>query len=134
MTADPLTLVRGVHFAATMLASGTIGFIVLVGEPAASAARFTGFATLRRQLTVLVWLALTVAVLSGIVWAMENPNRGVVEPDEMDFRRCLEIQLPYLGPVKGYYTDWTPLQGFDGLFGNPPDKRDPWQFSNILVP
>ena len=27
----------------------------------------------------------------------------------MDFRRCLEIQLPYLGPVKGFYTDWTPL-------------------------
>ena len=29
----------------------------------------------------------------------------------MDFRRCLEVQMPYLGPVIGAYTDWTPLDG-----------------------
>ena len=51
------------------------------------------------------------AVLAGMVWALENPQAGIVEADEMDFRRCLEIQTPYLGPVKGYYTDWTPLDG-----------------------
>lgn len=34
----------------------------------------------------------------------------------MDYRRCLEIQKPYLGTVKGYYTDWTPLDGRPGLF------------------
>jgi hypothetical protein len=45
-----------------------------------------------------------------MVWALENPNAGIVEADEMDFRRCLEIQMPYLGPVKGFYTDWTPLR------------------------
>ena len=36
--------------------------------------------------------------------------------EELDFNRCLEIQQPYLGPVKGYYTDWTPLDGRPGLF------------------
>ena len=56
------------------------------------------------------------AVLAGMVWALENPNAGIVEADEMDFRRCLEIQMPYLGPVKGYYTDWTPLTDRPGLF------------------
>ena len=56
------------------------------------------------------------AVLAGMVWALENPNEGIVEADEMDFRRCLEIQLPYLGPVKGFYTDWTPLTDRPGLF------------------
>ncbi|MBL0898384.1 MAG: homospermidine synthase, partial [Reyranella sp.] len=35
-------------------------------------------------------------VLSGIVWALENPDRGVVEADEMDFARNLEICMPYL--------------------------------------
>ena len=49
------------------------------------------------------------AVLAGMVWALENPTAGIVEADEMDFHRCLDIQRPYLGPVKGYYTDWTPL-------------------------
>ena len=56
-------------------------------------------------------LQVTSAVLAGMVWALENPNEGIVEADEMDFDRCLEIQMPYLGPVKGYYTDWTPLVG-----------------------
>ena len=54
-------------------------------------------------------LQVTSAVLAGIVWMLENPDRGLVEADEMDFRRCLEIQRPYLGPVFGAYTDWTPL-------------------------
>src|SRR5258708_39243494 len=49
--------------------------------------------------------------LSGAGWAMENSNLGVVEPDEMDFRRCLEICMPDLGPGAGGDTDWAPLHG-----------------------
>lgn len=78
-------------------------------------------------------LQVTSAVLAGMVWAIENPNAGIVEADEMDFRRCLEVQLPYLGPVKGYYTDWTPLTDRPGLFPEDIDTSDPWQFRNILV-
>ena len=73
------------------------------------------------------------AVLAGMVWALENPEAGIVEADEMDFRRCLEIQMPYLGPVKGFYTDWTPLDDRPGLFPEDIDTGDPWQFRNILV-
>jgi copper resistance protein D len=65
VTIDPLILARGAHFAATLLAAGTTGFIWLVAEPAASK---PGFATLHRQLIVWVWLALAVAVISGAVW------------------------------------------------------------------
>src|SRR5690606_12613981 len=54
-------------------------------------------------------LQVTVSVLAGMVWAMENPARGIVEPDEMDHERILEIAMPYLGPVAGFYTDWTPI-------------------------
>ncbi len=73
------------------------------------------------------------AVLAGMVWALENPQAGIVETDEMDFRRCLDVQRPYLGPVKGYYTDWTPLAGRPGLFAEDIDPEDPWQFRNVLV-
>ncbi|MEX0404106.1 homospermidine synthase [Aquibium sp. LZ166] len=73
------------------------------------------------------------AVLAGMVWALENPEAGIVETDEMDYRRCLEVQMPYLGPVNGYYTDWTPLDGRPGLFPEDLDTKDPWQFRNILV-
>ncbi len=78
-------------------------------------------------------LQVTSAVLAGMVWALENPTAGIVEADEMDFRRCLEIQLPYLGPVIGTYTDWTPLTERPSLFPENIDKRDPWQFKNVLV-
>jgi homospermidine synthase len=78
-------------------------------------------------------LQVTSAVLAGVVWALEHPEAGIVETDEMDFRRCLEIQLPYLGPVRGYYTDWTPLTDRPGLFPEDVDPSDPWQFRNVLV-
>ena len=78
-------------------------------------------------------LQVTSAVLAGMVWALENPEAGIVEADEVDFRRCLEIQTPYLGPVNGFYTDWTPLDGRPGFFPEDIDPSDPWQFRNVLV-
>jgi homospermidine synthase len=78
-------------------------------------------------------LQVTVAVLAGMIWAMENPNRGLVEPDDMDFERPLEICMPYLGAVVGKYTDWTPLQQRGELFAEDLDRSDPWQFKNIRV-
>ncbi|HEV2570183.1 MAG TPA: homospermidine synthase [Beijerinckiaceae bacterium] len=78
-------------------------------------------------------MQVTSAVLAGMVWALENPTAGIVEADEMDYRRCLEVQLPYLGPVVGVYTDWTPLEGRPGFFPEDIDTSDPWQFRNVLV-
>ena len=78
-------------------------------------------------------LQVSSAVLAGMVWALENPKAGIVEADEMDFRRCLEVQRPYLGPVVGVYTDWNPLVDRPGFFPEDIDTKDPWQFRNILV-
>ncbi|HRI77451.1 MAG TPA: homospermidine synthase [Alphaproteobacteria bacterium] len=78
-------------------------------------------------------LQVTSAVLAGMVWALENPEAGIVETDEMDYQRCLDIQKQYLGKMAGYYTDWTPLQNRPGLFAEDIDESDPWQFRNILV-
>ncbi len=76
---------------------------------------------------------MTSAVLAGMVWALENPKAGIVEADEMDYRRCLEVQRPYLGPVNGYYTDWTPLDGPPRPLPRGHRRDDPWQFRNMLV-
>lgn len=78
-------------------------------------------------------LQVTSAILAGMVWALENPQAGIVEADDIDFRRCLEVQMPYLGPVIGVYTDWTPLEGRPGFFDEDIDTSDPWQFRNVLV-
>jgi putative copper resistance protein D len=55
---DPLILVRGVHMAATVLVAGTVAFMALVADVPA----------LRRQLIVWLWIALAVAILSGLAW------------------------------------------------------------------
>jgi homospermidine synthase len=78
-------------------------------------------------------LQVTSAVIAGMVWALENPEAGIVGANEIDFRRCLEIQRPYLGPVTGVYTDWTPLENRGVLFPEDLDESDPWQFSNFIV-
>ncbi len=78
-------------------------------------------------------LQVTVAVLAGLIWAIENPSEGVVEPDEMDYARNLEICRPYLGPVVGEYTEWNPLHDRARLFPEDLDTSDPWQFKNVRV-
>ena len=78
-------------------------------------------------------LQVTVSVLAGMVWAIENPNAGLIEPDEMDFRRSLEVCMPYLGTVTGAYSDWTPLSDRQRLFPEDLDMTDPWQFKNVRV-
>eukprot|EP00911_Craspedida_sp_UC1_P002253 UC1_evm3s1713 len=78
-------------------------------------------------------LQVTAAALAGVVWAMENPRMGIVEPEEMDFARCLEIIDPYVPPVVGAYSDWTPLEGRSVLFDEDIDTECPWQFKNFRV-
>jgi homospermidine synthase len=78
-------------------------------------------------------LQVTVAVLAGLVWAIENPNRGPVEADEIDHARIMEICRPYLGEMAGVYSDWTPLQDREKLFPEDIDRDDPWQFRNFRV-
>jgi homospermidine synthase len=78
-------------------------------------------------------LQVTAAVLAGVVWAIEHPREGVVEPEGLDFARVLEIARPYLGDLVGVYGDWTPLAGRESLFAEDLDRDDPWQFKNIRV-
>lgn len=78
-------------------------------------------------------LQVTAAVMAGVLWAMKNPARGVVEPDEMPFDDILRLCRPYLGNVVGVYTDWTPLAGRGALFEEDLDRDDPWQFKNFRV-
>jgi homospermidine synthase len=78
-------------------------------------------------------LQVTAAALGGVVWAIEHPQKGIVEPDEMDFLRILEIARPYLGEVVGIYGEWTPLSGRERLFAEDLDRDDPWQFKNFRV-
>ncbi|HEY7758373.1 MAG TPA: saccharopine dehydrogenase C-terminal domain-containing protein [Burkholderiales bacterium] len=78
-------------------------------------------------------LQVNAPALGAVVWAMRNPAASVVEPDDLDFRTVLEVAMPYLGPVVGVYSDWTPLVGRAKLYPEDVDWDDPWQFKNFLV-
>lgn len=78
-------------------------------------------------------LQVNAPALGAVIWAMRHPNEGIVEPDDIDYRSVLDIAMPYLGPVVGVYSDWTPLEGRGELYPEDVDRDDPWQFKNFRV-
>lgn len=78
-------------------------------------------------------LQVAASALAGLVYAIENPDRGLLEPDDLDHRRILQIAAPYLGKLTGAYTDWSPLSDRGRLFPEDLDHSDPWQFSNVRM-
>jgi homospermidine synthase len=78
-------------------------------------------------------LQVAAGVMGAVVWAMENPEAGILDPDDVDFQRVLELASPYLGKQVGVYSDWTPLQDRGLIFPEEVDTSDPWQFSNFRV-
>jgi homospermidine synthase len=78
-------------------------------------------------------LQVAAGVLAGCVWAIRNPDRDVVEPDQLPHDEILAIARPYLGEMLGVYGDWTPLADREWLFPEPIDPTDPWQFLNFRV-
>lgn len=49
-------------------------------------------------------------ILGGLIWLLENPKCGIVEPEEVNFEMVLQIAAPYLGDVGGHWTRWCPPQ------------------------
>ena len=83
-----------------------------------------------------------ISVMAAVVWMIENPDRGICVPDDLDHTRILEIAMPYLGTYHSEPNDWTPLanRSESALFArfSRPDIRvdDPeeaWQFTTFLV-
>ena len=78
-------------------------------------------------------LQVTAPLVAGVIWALRNPDRGVIDPEEMDYKQVLDFIRPYLGEVVGAYSEWTPLLDRGWLFEEDLDRDDPWQFKNFRV-
>jgi len=78
-------------------------------------------------------LQVAAGVLAGLVHCVEHPRDGVIEAEDMDHVRALEVAKPYLGRIVGEYSDWTPIKNFKQNFPRPVDLSDPWQFKNFRV-
>jgi homospermidine synthase len=53
-------------------------------------------------------LQVVAGILGAIVWMIENPNEGVVEAEQMDHVRVMDVARPLLGKVQGTHTNWRP--------------------------
>jgi putative copper resistance protein D len=65
---DPLVLFRAIHLAATVLACGTVAFLVMVAEPVLARSDGAALTGLRRRYNLTIWIALAVAAVSEAAW------------------------------------------------------------------
>jgi putative copper resistance protein D len=67
--ADPLVYARAVHFAATLLVTGAVFFLVFVAAPAwRDAGAGTVAIKVRTRVSVIAWISLALAAISGAAW------------------------------------------------------------------
>jgi len=82
-------------------------------------------------------MQVAISVVAAVNWMIENPERGVLVPDELPHEYILKIAMPYLGKWISKPSDWTPLKHCVNVFKgyNHPDLdlKDPWQFKNFVV-
>jgi homospermidine synthase len=82
-------------------------------------------------------MQVAISVVAAAMWMIENPEQGVVVPDELPHEFILKIARPYLGKWISKPADWTPLKHYTNVFKgyNKPnlDHKDPWQFKNFVV-
>jgi homospermidine synthase len=82
-------------------------------------------------------MQVAISVVAAAMWMIENPNRGVLVPDDLPHEYVLKISKPYLGRWISKPVDWTPLKHYTNAFqghNNPQvDWQDPWQFKNFLI-
>jgi len=78
-------------------------------------------------------LQVAAGVLAGLVHCIEHQKDGIIEAEDMDYKRAIEVAAPYLGKLVGTYSDWTPIKNYQPLFPRPVDLTDPWQFKNFRV-
>ena len=62
-----LIVVRGIHFAATALVTGTLVFRAAVAGPALSSTKAT-VSIVRSQILGTAWIGLAITVVSGVIW------------------------------------------------------------------
>ena len=77
------------------------------------------------------------AVFAAVKWAMENPDRGYLVPDDLPWREIVATADKYWGGIVSVQSDFDPvstrIDPFEGWNGVEYDNEDPWQFTNFLI-
>jgi homospermidine synthase len=82
-------------------------------------------------------LQVAASILGAVKWMIDEPSGGLRVPDELPWRKVMDVAYPYLGTCWSAPVDWDPLRTrpnyFDDYNGRAYDLADPWQFANFLV-
>lgn len=82
-------------------------------------------------------IQVAISVVAACMYMIENPDKGVLLPDDLPHEYVLGIAKPWLGDFLSLPSDWTPLKHYKNAFPgyNDPklDHEDPWQFKNFLI-
>jgi homospermidine synthase len=82
-------------------------------------------------------MQVAISVVAATMWMIDNPESGVVVPDDLPHDYVLDISKPYLGRWISKSSDWTPLRDYKNTFKGfnkaDLDLKDPWQFKNFLI-
>ena len=62
-----LVVIRGIHFTATALVTGTLVFRTAVADPALISSKATA-SVVRSQILQTTWISLAIAAISGLIW------------------------------------------------------------------
>ena len=73
------------------------------------------------------------SMLGAIIWAIENPRMGYVEPEVIPYEYILHYADPYLGPVPFVMSDWSPNKDTNSLFYREYDASNPCSYENYRV-
>jgi homospermidine synthase len=82
-------------------------------------------------------MQVAISVVAAVTWMIQNPERGVLLPEDLPHETVLDISRPYLGSFISTASDWTPVKDISRVFEGHDhadyDLSDPWQFKNFLI-
>lgn len=74
-------------------------------------------------------LQISSSVWAGLEWILDNPNAGIVEAENIDYKYILDKITPFLGGMTEEYSDFKPIP--NELFMEA--DNDPYSFRNFLI-
>ena len=81
-------------------------------------------------------MQVAIGLVSAIMWMLENPDKGVLLPDDLPHDKILEVAKPYLGKLVSKPSDWTPATNYQVFFKENRsaflDTKNLWSFQNFL--
>jgi len=73
------------------------------------------------------------SLIGAILWTLQNPQMGYIEPDYIPYDFIMNYARPYLGTIAAEYSDWTPVLNRTPLYGQSFNKNNLWSFENFRV-